>query len=253
MNAGQTLYHFVWNEFCDWYVEAAKLSLNSTETNKRQATQHTLKSTLLDTLKLLHPFLPFITEEIISSLDPNTANLIVSRYPKAMQTTSNTDSELFNKTVIEPVEAIRKIRGESNVQPGKKIPLTLSRYNDSKLVESANTVCNYVEHLAKTDKHQPFLEGRDPSETEHAATSVGNCATHFVPLAGLIDIDAETARLQKEIERKTNTINNLNKKLSNADFVKNAPAAVVEKERAKLAQSNETLQTLQDALKNLAK
>lgn len=213
------------------------------------ATQHTLKTVLSDILKLLHPFLPFITEELWSRMNPDEAPLIISRYPKKAKAPYQDEAVQFGAAVIEPVEAIRNIRGESNVPPGKRIPIVFSGTKDKMLIEAKTA--RYVEHLSRVDKFVVFESGNEPDETKKSATSVKERQTIYVPMAGLIDVAAETARLSKEIARVENDIACIERKLANKLFVENAPKEIVLREREKIAEAREKLLKLSKALEKV--
>ncbi len=248
--AAQALYHFVWNDFCDWYVEAAKLHLfNKDAVKERAATQYTLKHVLSDVLKLLHPFLPFITEEIWSHISPGSKPLIVSKYPQSQEEPFGDDAKVFEATTKEPVEAIRNIRGESNVPPGKRIPSAISGFSDDKLLSAVRP--SYVEHLAKVDRFEATVKNK-LDEIKNAAVNVTQHQITKVPLAGLIDIDAETTRLKKEISKAQSEIEAIDRKLSNEAFTSKAPPPVVEKERARKKGAEERLAKLKEALTALS-
>lgn len=251
MHAGQSLYQFAWNDFCDWYLEAAKLTLNSSNAAEKSATQQTLRYVLSELLKLLHPFMPFVTEEIWASLG-NQQMLISTEYPDCDQKVSTEQALQFSKFVQEPVENFRKIRGESQVQPGKKLPQSFAIYANSADVAAAQKLVAYVQHLAKTEQHQALTKAQKPESCAKAAVAAGEFAEYFVPLAGLIDVTAERARLQKEIVRAEALANSVQNKLSNEQFVSNAPAAVIEKEKAKLAEAEKLKTSSQEALERLA-
>ena len=251
--AAQTLYQFVWNDFCDWYLEASKLHMTDVDNVKaRLAAQHTLSKVLSDTLRMLHPFLPFITEEIWSNLKPTDGSLITSDYLAHANIPYTEESEIFEITKKEPIEAIRNIRGESNVQPGKRIPLALSSFASDAMVDSANKSARYVEHLSKVDCHKAFKAGSEPDETKKAATNVTDNQTTYVPLAGLIDIDAEIARLEKEIGKARGELEGVSKKLSNESFTSRAPAEIVEREKTRQKSIEDKLEKLAEAISKLS-
>ncbi len=258
--AAQELYRFVWNEFCDWYLEGAKLSLGNRERGtgngdqRARATQHTLRHALSEILKLCHPFLPFITEEIWASLNPGAKPLIVTGYPTRTDTEKGekipfvSERGQFETMVMEPVEAIRNIRGESNVAPGRRIPQTFSGFSDEGLAIRAQEHAPYVQFLARVDKHTCFKNGKEPPETKKAATAVTANQTVSVPMAGLIDVEAEKARLAKEIGRAEGEIASVEKKLANESFVSGAPPEIVERERARVRAASDKLEKLNEAL-----
>ncbi len=252
--AAQTLYQFVWNDFCDWYLEAAKLSLNEKKT--KQSTQHTLKYVLSETLKLCHPFLPFITEEIWSKLNPAEKPLIVSSYPLKSADVRKSFAHafgLFENAVKSPVEAIRNIRGESNVPPAKRIPHSISVVDTDGLLSQAidKDCARYVQHLARTDRHAYCAVGKEPPETKEAATAVAAQQVVYVPFAGLIDIDAERTRLTKEIAKAEGELMGVQKKLGNEQFTAKAPPEIVARERERETAVAEKIAKLSDALKKL--
>ncbi|MBN1283324.1 MAG: valine--tRNA ligase, partial [Proteobacteria bacterium] len=224
--AAQTLYQFVWNEFCDWYVEAAKLHLGTGDRepgtgdreNERAATQHTLKRVLADILRLAHPFLPFITEEIWGHLMPGEGMLITSHYPKAEKARFEKEARAFAAVVVEPVEAIRNIRGESNVDPKRRIPLAIAAFQDKHMTKLSEEAPRYVQHLARVDELLSVRAGHEPDEVKKAATVVTDGQTTYIPYAGLIDIEAERARLTKEIARAESEIEAVGRKLGNESF-----------------------------------
>ncbi len=249
--AAQGLYQFVWNDFCDWYVEAAKLHLgNPGDAAGRGATQYTLRLVLSETLKLLHPFLPFITEEIWSVLMPGSGFLETLRYPQAAEAAFAKDAELFEVAVKEPVEAIRNIRGESNVPPAKRIPVAISGFNDPETVLAAIASGSYVEHLARVDRYEAKLK-TELGEQKEVATNVTPHQVTVIPIAGLIDIAAERSRLEKEIARAAGEIEVTARKLGNESFTARAPAEIVAKEQQRLKESQEKVEKLQKALEAL--
>ncbi len=257
--AAQALYQFIWNDFCDWYLEAAKLHLSPKDeeqgakgaTAQRHATQHTLTETLGTVLKLAHPFLPFITEEIWNHLEPEASPLIVDTYPTSSAVPFEDEANLFIITKKEPVEAIRNIRGESNVDPAKRIPKAFSGFSTQALVDYAEASPRYVEHLARVEEHRAFLVGQEPEETTKAAAGVTENQTIYIPLAGLIDVAAETARLEKEIARTEKEIASVEGKLKNAGFIERAPAEIVQRERDRAQQAKTKLTTLAEAMEKV--
>jgi len=247
--AAQTLYQFVWNEFCDWYVEAAKLHLNDKDNPEaRAATQHTLRRVLTDILKLAHPFLPFITEEIWGHLMPEEEMLITSHYPKAEKPRFEDEADAFSAAIMEPVEAIRNIRGESNVDPKKRIPVAIAAFHDKHMAKLSEEAPRYVEHLARVDRLVSVSAGHEPEETKKAATGVTQSQTTYIPYAGLIDIEAERARLSKEIARAESEIEAVDRKLGNESFTARAPSEIVDRERAKKQEAEARLEKLRKAL-----
>ncbi|MBS0383475.1 MAG: valine--tRNA ligase [Proteobacteria bacterium] len=231
----QALYEFVWNEYCDWFLELSKPALNGDDAAAAASTRHTLLVVLEAALRALHPLIPFITEEIWQSVAPQLglqASSILDRsYPRAdefvVDDTASAEIEWFKAVLT----GVRKIRSEMNIAPGKTIPLLLADgdADDRRRVEKFST---QVEFLARCEA--PRWLATNDMEPAAAAAVVGRLRV-LIPLAGLIDLDAERARLRKEIARIEGEITKCEGKLGNASFVDHAPAAVVEQERHRLA------------------
>lgn len=250
-DAAQGLYAFTWNDLCDWYLEAIKpVFYDEKDERRKTATLATLKYVLSNTLKLLHPFLPFITEEIWSHLNPKGGRIIVQSYPKSTTTTHYDKETAEFELIKERIEAIRTIRGEHNVKPGQRINAILS---ESDKVDRAAIETNsaYLTNLARLENLEIVAAGSEPETIKKAATAVVKNGTVFVPYAGLIDVAAEKERLTKEIEKVRANAKRIEGKLGNKGFTDKAPAAIVEKERAKLEEAQETLGKLEQALSKL--
>ena len=218
--AVREIYEFLWNEFCDWYIEAAKLGL--TDPQRKSMTRAVLKHVLLGALQLLHPMMPFITEEIWQQLEEGS--IALSRWPEPRGDYDGTPFE----TVRELVRAVRNIRSELNINPGKKIPAWLYVDSDQDYAQLAPWVC----HLARASEFKVFVRAEKPREAVGRTLAFGEL---LVPLAGVIDIGQEVQRLEKEIAQLDFEVQRLEKKLSNPGFVNKAPREVVEGEREKLA------------------
>jgi valyl-tRNA synthetase len=246
--AAQTLYHFVWNDFCDWYLEAAKLLLSDTSNEKwRNATKSTLRETLLATLKLLHPFLPFITEELWHHVQGDKAPLILCEFPKKKAAPHQEDAKSF-AVAQEIISAIRNIRGEHGVKPGQKIKATIKLMDPSDL-KRIESIKNYIIYMARIDS---LVIGSDVEVPKQSATAVAAGTEIFIPYEGLIDIEAERVRLTKEIKKAEDEASAVRKKLSNESFTAKAPREIVEKEKGKLADAEDRLKKLQCALIKLS-
>ena len=181
---------------------------------------------------------------------PGSGFLETLRYPQAAEAAFAKDAELFEVAVKEPVEAIRNIRGESNVPPAKRIPVAISGFNDSETVIAAIASGNYVEHLARVDHYEAKLKS-ELGEQKEVATNVTSHQVTVIPIAGLIDIAAERARLEKEIARAAGEIEVTARKLSNESFTARAPAEIVAKEQQRLKESQEKVEKLKKALSAL--
>ena len=254
--ASQTLHEFIWNEYCDWYVELSKPVLWDEEANSEaaQATRWVLLSILEQSLRLLHPFMPFITEEVWQKVAPllgkNGDSIMIETYPLFDQSKLDSEAEEHIEWIKGVVVAIRNIRGEMDVPPAKSIKVMLrngASADQGKLEEYRP----YLQKLAKLES----IEWLTPDdEVPAAATGLYQELEILVPLAGIIDVEAERARLSKEIAKLEGALKSVTSKLSNAKFVDNAPDAVVAKEREKQEQITQALQSLQakrDQLKAL--
>ena len=219
-DAARAIYDFLWNEFCDWYIEAAKLGLAG-DSQHRQMTQGVLKTVLLGSLQLLHPFMPFITEEIWGQLAEGS--IALSTWPT---TAGDFDGSQFERT-MEMVWAVRNIRSELNLNPGKKIPAWLYVEADEGYADLAPLVC----HLARASELRVLVRGEKPREAVSRTLEFGEL---LVPLAEVIDLDQEAKRLEGEKGKLDQEVERLEKKLGNAGFIGKAPPAVVEAEREKL-------------------
>jgi len=245
-HASQALYEFIWNEYCDWYLELSKPTLwdESASAESQRGTRRTLVRVLEACLRLLHPFMPFITEEIWQTVAPlagkSGRTIMLQPFPQAdealIDNAANADIEWLKGFIV----GVRNIRGEMNIPPGKALPVLVRNGSDSdksRLDDNAP----FLKQLAKLDTITWLAEG-DTSPV--AATSLVGTMEILVPMAGLIDQEAELKRLEKEIEKLDKDLARIQGKLSNAAFVDKAPADVVAKERAKQTGLEESLQQL---------
>ncbi|MBE6622181.1 MAG: valine--tRNA ligase [Ruminococcaceae bacterium] len=240
------LYDFIWDIFCDWYIELVKPRLNAKGTEDNLTCQNVIAWVLSGTMKLLHPFLPFITEEIWQALPHEGESIMIASYPEADPALSFPEDEVSMERIITVIRAIRNRRAEMNVPPSRKAKLYLvsgdhDTFNDR--------VSVFFTRLASASE----VAYVDTYSDESAVQLVTDCATAYIPLADMIDTEKELARLNKEKETILSEIDRLNKKLSNEGFVAKAPAAVVEGERNKLAKYRETLAGVENAIAQLPK
>jgi len=247
--AARRLYNFIWGEFCDWYIELAKPTLyDDGDTDARRRTQHVLWYVLRSTLKLLHPFMPFITEEIWQHLSgEQDSALVVSRWPEVPDRFADRAVEDQMSSIMEVVRAMRNIRGEKKVSPGKKVPAIIRAGRDKRAVLVSNRM--YLETLADLSKLEIIDSDADTPEQSISAVA-GGCEV-YLPLAGLVDIDKETQRLKSELEDVQGQIRKCEAKLANKNFVTRAPAEVVERERKRLAGFQDKARKLEDNLAEL--
>ena len=240
--ACQTLFDFVWSEFCDWYIELTKPVLYGTDEIARRDTLSVLVYTLDKILKLLHPFVPFITEKIYQDLPNHAESIMVERYPTFCEELNFLGDHELVEQLKELISKIRNIRVEYGVIPSKRIRMYLL-VNDERLKE-----CDV--YLAKLCNLEEVIFGDAPS-TEKVVKAVTNSATCLVPLGDLVDADKEIERVSKEIEKVQSEIARARGKLSNQGFVAKAPAQLIDAEKAKLAKYEELLSQLQERLAEL--
>jgi valyl-tRNA synthetase len=247
----QCLYEFIWNEYCDWYLELIKVTLynDATAPEQKAATYHTLAYVLEQSLRLIHPLMPFISEEIWQSLKAplglNGESIMQQSYPIANEQLVDSATEQLLEQLRATISAIRNVRGEMNVAPGKSIEVLFeSHAADSKT--QLETLTPYIQQLAKVSQLNE-VSGATPA----AATAVAGPVTLHIPLAGLVDVEAELARLEKTVNKLTAAKTQCEKKLSNPSYTDKAPAAVVQKERDKLEQLNHELSQLQSQREQL--
>jgi len=249
----QAIYDFFWNEYCDWYLELSKPVLwdENASDGQKNATRYTLLNVLEQSLRMLHPLMPFITEEIWQKAAPLLGikgdTIMLQPYPAAdtsgIDTAVDREIEWLKGVII----GIRNIRGEMNISPAKNINVLLTRGDDEdKQFLTANT--QYLVKLAKLES-VAWLD--DPDSAPPASMQVVGDMEVLVPLAGLIDVDAELGRLDKEQEKLGKEIARLNGKLGNARFIENAPADVVAGEREKLSNAENTLAQLTEQINKL--
>ncbi|AKC79492.1 valyl-tRNA synthetase [Xanthomonas arboricola] len=232
----QSLYEFAWNAFCDWFVELAKPALNGQDSEAAASTRHTLLHVLEALLRLLHPLVPFVTEELWQQVAPRlgitAATISLQAFPQAgnIDTASYAGAEADVEWLKSMVSALRRVRSELNVPPSKQVRLLLQAGTADDRARIGR-FASQLSFLLKLEAIDWLDAGQD---TPPSATAIVGELTLLVPLEGLVDMDAERTRLDKEIKRVEAEIGKCNGKLGNATFVQNAPAVVVEQERARL-------------------
>ena len=242
------IYGFTWDIFCDWYIELAKARLNEKDTEANLVCQNVIAYVLCGTLKLLHPFMPFITEEIYQALPHDCESIMISDYPKACECRAfPADAEKMTK-IIDAIKAIRTRRSEMNVPPSKKAKVYLA----TKYADIFATAEAFFSRLASASA-LVVADQFDENEVsaDNAVQIITDSATIFLPLSDIIDFEKEKARLEGEKKKLEGEIERIEKKLSNEGFVAKAPAAVVEGERAKMVKYRENLDGIIAALAKL--
>jgi valyl-tRNA synthetase len=244
-DAAATLYQFVWHEFCDWYLEAIKPALYGNQgEDRQQATLGVLYRVLHDTLILLHPIIPFVTEEIWAKLPGTRGDIMQAAFPAdapgAADIAEDAPAETAMQLIMDVITGIRNIRGEMNIAPAMKLDVTVQT-DDARISDHLRKHDDLVTNLARLECLTVVPVGEKPRA---AATSVIEGATLFVSLEGIIDFNQEVARLQKEIGKIDTELATLNKKLGNEDFLSKAPAAVVAKVKNQQAAFSEKREAL---------
>jgi valyl-tRNA synthetase len=243
--AAQAIYEFTWNEYCDWYLELAKISLQSEDTAVQRGTRKTLLTVLESILRLAHPIMPFITEEIWQRVAPlagvNAKSIMLQPYPIADETRVDSNAVAEINWVMSFVLGVRRIRGEINIAPGKPLPVLLQNGSSTDQVYLTNSFA-YLKRMGRLESI--IWLNSDETTPESAIALVGELKI-LIPMAGLIDKVAELARLEKEIQKIKNDLPRIEGKLNNPTFVDKAPPDVIDKERAKLVDLLSNLNNLE--------
>ncbi len=228
--AASAVYQFLWHEFCDWYIELIKPVLyQDQDPAQKWVAQDVLARVLNISLRLLHPFMPFITEEIWQSLPGNEGSIMVAEFPKVEEGEIQPGAEAEMELVMSVIGAVRNIRSELNIPPAKQVEVVLQSKNGGALnTLERNRI--YVGSLARATQMAFQPEGEKPRAS---ATSVVGDVEVFLPLKGLINLDEEEKRIQKEISKVAEELSRINLKLHNEEFLRKAKAEAVEKEREK--------------------
>ncbi|MCB0126625.1 MAG: class I tRNA ligase family protein, partial [Caldilineaceae bacterium] len=252
--AGRQLYEFLWNEYCDWYIEAAKVRLYDGTADEAQATRQVLAYVLEQSLRLLHPYMPFVTETIWQNLPGlggespvGTRALITTAWPTNMGLVAADVDDAFGR-IQEVVRAIRNARAEYNVEPARRIAAQISA-GDSAAMMAANLPV--IATLARLDTDAVTIAADLPAPEKAVTLAVGGM-TVYLPMAGLVDLAAEQSRLQKEIDNLDTQLNKIHGLLNNPGFVNKAPANVVEREKGRQAELQEKRDQLAERLADLA-
>ena len=247
--AGRAIYDFIWSEVCDWYIEIAKPRLYNKEAAAERATaQHVLATVLVSAMKLLHPYMPFITEEIYQCLPHEAESIMISKWPVADESLVDPEAERGMNAIMDSIKAIRNMRAEVNANPGKKIPAIMLVSEDLREVVAHND--SYIKLLGGIDNLE--LRPLNGEKPENAMADVVTGIEVYLPLAGLIDVEKETQRLSKELAAMEKDLQRAGGKLNNAGFLAKAPEDVIAKERAKYEELSGKIEAVKKRMAYLA-
>ena len=242
-NASKIVYSFVWSDFCDWYIELSKNRLYSDNEEIKSAVLSRAINIFENLLKIVHPFMPFLTEELWHLIEDRGVNesISISKYPEADESLIDIHAEEEMKFIQNIITAIRNIRGEMNIPPSKFV---------NAIIKTSEIKEYQLDYIKKLSKVENINVQRNLKKPKVSASAVVKDAEIYVPLEGLIDLDIERNRLQKEIARLESALAGINKKLSNEKFIQNAASEVVERERTKKRNWETNLQKLKEILLN---
>ena len=241
--ASAKVYDFIWDTYCDWYIELTKTRLNGADEEAKLVAQNVLCFVLTELLKLLHPFMPFITEEIFQALPHSGDFLMMSQWPEYREELSFPVEEAAMEAVMDTIKAIRARRAEMNVPPSKKAEVILVT-EEPAIYEQG---IHFIQRLAYAEK--VTVTGQAPEELSGLVNIVTHKANAYIPLSELVDFKAELERIAKEMEKAQNGLRITENKLKNEKFVANAPEAVVNAEREKAAKYRELIAKLEESAK----
>jgi valyl-tRNA synthetase len=231
-DAALALYEFLWHEYCDWYLELAKMRIYDEDDVGKRTAQYVTWQILEGTLRLLHPIMPFITEEIWQHLPHDGESIMIASWPEASADMSDKKAEGDMELLIDVIRAVRNIYSEMNVPPSSKAQIFIKSPDDAVRSVLKEQV-SYIYHLANASEVTIEAEIGKPASS---ATAVVNEVEIYVPLAGLIDVQKEIDRLTKRLEKAASDLSKVEKKLTNGAFLTKAPADIVAKEKEKKAE-----------------
>ena len=243
--AADKIYDFIWDSYCDWYIELTKPRLNGEDQAAREGAQKVLLYVLTETLKLLHPFMPFITEEIWQALPHEGESIMVAAYPTYQESLAFPEDEARFETVMNAIKAVRSRRAEMAVPPSKR-PHLIIVTDKTETFESGSV---YLSKLAYAGSVQ--ITDAVPASTDGMVCVITNEAKMYMPLAELVDIEKEIARIGREIEKAKGELARAQSKLANEKFTSRAPESVVQVERDKVEKANALIANLTETLKTL--
>lgn len=226
---GRLLYNFIWDDVCDWYIEMAKLPLNGEDEAAKKTTRSVLAYVLDNTMRLLHPFMPFLTEEIWQHLPHEGESITVAKWPEVRSNFTDKKAAKEMSLLVDIIRSVRNIRAEVNTPMKKQIKLHI-KTKDEEVKTSLTKNSQYLEKFCNPSE---LLIDIDLKAPDKAMSAIVTGAELFLPLEGLINVEEEIARLEKELDKWNKEVDRVQKKLGNEGFVKKAPEKVIEEERAK--------------------
>ncbi len=243
--AAQKIYDFIWDSYCDWYIELTKPRLNGGDEQAKEGAERVLLYVLTDILKLLHPFMPYITEEIFQAIPHEGEALIIAPYPKYDAALSFPEDEAGFELIMDAVKAVRSRRAEMNVPPSKRPRLIISS-DRPEVFEAGRTYLSKLAYAGEVD-----IVSEAPADTDGMVSVVTGSAKMFMPMAELVDLEKERARIEKELEKARAQLEAQNKKLANEAFVSRAPESVVNAERERAEKAKALIANLEESLAKL--
>ncbi|MFC3883098.1 valine--tRNA ligase [Bacillus songklensis] len=244
---GRVLYNFIWDDFCDWYIEMAKLPLYGEDEAAKKTTRSILAYVLDNTMRLLHPFMPFITEEIWQNLPHEGESITVAKWPEVRTDLTDTEAAEEMRLLVDIIRAVRNIRAEVNTPMSKQIKLHI-KAKDANIQGQLEKNRAYLERFCNPSE---LVIATEMEAADKAMTAVVTGAELILPLEGLINVEEEIKRLEKELDKWNKEVERVQKKLSNQGFIAKAPANVIEEERKKEADYLEKRSTVEARISDL--
>lgn len=249
-DAAQSLYQFTWHEFCDWYIEESKISLGGENQDEKRATAVTMRYVLDALMMLLHPFIPFITEEIAAKIHPERTSIMQGPFPEFDSSRIDPDAEKMMGLLMGVVSAVRTIRSEMNIPPSRVLPLLVFSFSEQERELLARNR-SMVGTLARVNEFRVIAPNQEIDPPRMAATAVVNEMRILVPLEGIVDPDAEIFRLSKELAKIEKELQSVSRKLSNEEFLAKANAAAVQKQKERHSELTAKLSGLGSGLEKM--
>ena len=244
---GRVLYNFIWDEFCDWYIEMSKIPMSGEDEVQKQMTRSVLAYTLDSIMRMLHPFMPFVTEHIWQNLPVTGDSIVTASWPVVKPELSNEQSKRDMEQLMEIIRAVRNTRSEVNTPMSKQIPMMI-KTNSEAISERLETERPFIERFCNPSILTISTDVEIPEEVITTAVTGGSV---ILPLEGLIDMEKEIARLEKELEKWQKELERVDKKLSNEKFVAKAPEKIINEEKEKQALYTEKYNSVQERLNQL--